>query len=163
MNRCGGTNDYSGLDRHSIKTSVGKLAASAHEVLAGIEPAGFSLLPITGEHAARVAQLPPLHRDPFDRGPSSPEQARVSIGQRVLGRASQHVRMDGAQARAIAASPFSTSWHRADHIRAADGLRSGGLGAAEQLSHSPYSIGYRFPLDCTRATVVGTFKGATHG
>jgi PIN domain nuclease of toxin-antitoxin system len=67
MNRCGGTNDYSGLDRHSIKTSVGKLAASAHEVLAGIEPAGFSLLPITGEHAARVAQLPPLHRDPFDR------------------------------------------------------------------------------------------------
>jgi PIN domain nuclease of toxin-antitoxin system len=66
MNRCGGTNDYSGLDRHSIKTSVGKLAASADEVLAGIEPAGFSLLPITGEHAARVAQLPPLHRDPFD-------------------------------------------------------------------------------------------------
>lgn len=51
----------------SIKSSIGKLAASPREVLAGIEPAGFSLLSITGEHAAKVAELPPLHKDPFDR------------------------------------------------------------------------------------------------
>lgn len=51
----------------SIKSALGKLAANAGEVLAGIEPAGFSLLPITGEHAAKVAELPMLHKDPFDR------------------------------------------------------------------------------------------------
>jgi len=28
---------------------------------------GFSELPVTGAHAARVAGLPALHRDPFDR------------------------------------------------------------------------------------------------
>ena len=51
----------------SIKSALGKLAAKAGDVLAGIEPAGFSILPITGEHAARVAELPMLHKDPFDR------------------------------------------------------------------------------------------------
>ena len=51
----------------SIKSALGKLAANPSEVLAGIEPAGFSLQPITGEHAAKVAELPMLHKDPFDR------------------------------------------------------------------------------------------------
>jgi len=51
----------------SIKSALGKLAANPSEVLAGIEPAGFSLLPITGEHTAKVAELPMLHKDPFDR------------------------------------------------------------------------------------------------
>jgi PIN domain nuclease of toxin-antitoxin system len=51
----------------SIKSALGKLAANPGEVLAGIEPAGFCLLPITGEHAAKVAELPMLHKDPFDR------------------------------------------------------------------------------------------------
>ena len=51
----------------SIKSAVGKLAASASDILASIEPAGFSLLAITGEHAAKVAELPLLHKDPFDR------------------------------------------------------------------------------------------------
>lgn len=51
----------------SIKVALGKLAADPAELLAEIEPAGFRLLPITGEHAAAVARLPPLHNDPFDR------------------------------------------------------------------------------------------------
>ena len=51
----------------SIKSAVGKLAANLIEILAGIEPAGFTLLPISGEHAAKVAELPLLHKDPFDR------------------------------------------------------------------------------------------------
>jgi PIN domain nuclease of toxin-antitoxin system len=51
----------------SIKSAIGKLDASPSKVLAGIEPAGFSLLPVTGEHAAKVAELPMLHKDPFDR------------------------------------------------------------------------------------------------
>ena len=51
----------------SIKSALGKLEADPQEVLTAIAPAGFSLLPITGEHAAKVRELPPLHKDPFDR------------------------------------------------------------------------------------------------
>ena len=51
----------------SIKASLGKLEADAKAVLRAVEPAGFTLLPITGEHAATVADLPAHHRDPFDR------------------------------------------------------------------------------------------------
>lgn len=51
----------------SIKAAIGRLRASAGEVLAALGPAGYRLLPITGEHAAKVSDLPPLHRDPFDR------------------------------------------------------------------------------------------------
>ena len=51
----------------SIKVALGKLRADPDEVLAALEPAGLLSLPISGEHAARVASLPPIHRDPFDR------------------------------------------------------------------------------------------------
>jgi PIN domain nuclease of toxin-antitoxin system len=51
----------------SIKAALGKLAADPAELLAEIEPAGFRLLPVTGEHAAAVARLPRVHADPFDR------------------------------------------------------------------------------------------------
>lgn len=51
----------------SIKSTLGKLDANPREVLDGIEPAGFSLLAVSGEHAARVAELPLLHKDPFNR------------------------------------------------------------------------------------------------
>ena len=51
----------------SIKAGLGKLQADPHEVLAALESAGFELLPISGQHAASVADLPPIHRDPFDR------------------------------------------------------------------------------------------------
>jgi len=51
----------------SIKSALGKLDADPADILAAIEPAGFALLPITGAHAAKVATLPAVHRDPFDR------------------------------------------------------------------------------------------------
>ena len=51
----------------SIKAAIGKLDADPAALLAEIEPAGFRLLPVTGEHAAAVARLPPIHNDPFDR------------------------------------------------------------------------------------------------
>lgn len=51
----------------SVKTSLGKLSADPNEILEALEPAGLSMLPILGEHAAKVAQLPPRHKDPFDR------------------------------------------------------------------------------------------------
>jgi PIN domain nuclease of toxin-antitoxin system len=51
----------------SIKSALGKLEADPQEILTAIAPTGFSLLPVTGEHAAKVRELPPIHRDPFDR------------------------------------------------------------------------------------------------
>jgi PIN domain nuclease of toxin-antitoxin system len=51
----------------AIKAALGKLEADPAEVLDAVEPAGFELLPVSGAHAARVATLPLLHRDPFDR------------------------------------------------------------------------------------------------
>jgi PIN domain nuclease of toxin-antitoxin system len=51
----------------SIKSTLGKLEADPNEVLAGVEPAGFNHLTIVGGHAAKVAELPPIHKDPFDR------------------------------------------------------------------------------------------------
>ena len=51
----------------SIKASLGKIQADANLLLAEIEPAGFTLLPISGEHAVAVGLLPSIHRDPFDR------------------------------------------------------------------------------------------------
>lgn len=51
----------------SIKAALGKLDADPAVLLAEIEPAGFRLLSVTGEHAAAVARLPTIHNDPFDR------------------------------------------------------------------------------------------------
>lgn len=51
----------------SIKSGLGKLQVDAPEVVAAVRPAGFSFLPITAEHAAHIAQLPLIHKDPFDR------------------------------------------------------------------------------------------------
>jgi PIN domain nuclease of toxin-antitoxin system len=51
----------------SIKSALGKLKADPNEVLAGVEPAGFNHLAIEGGHAAKVTELPPVHKDPFDR------------------------------------------------------------------------------------------------
>jgi PIN domain nuclease of toxin-antitoxin system len=51
----------------SIKAALGKLAVKPRVVLDAVEPAGFLFLPIVGEHAAHVSELPPHHEDPFDR------------------------------------------------------------------------------------------------
>lgn len=51
----------------AIKASLGKLDADPQDVLAAVEPSGFELLAVTGAHAARVATLPLVHRDPIDR------------------------------------------------------------------------------------------------
>jgi len=51
----------------SIKAALGKLKADPAEILAAVEPSGFTLLDITGEHAARTMELPQHHKDPFDR------------------------------------------------------------------------------------------------
>jgi PIN domain nuclease of toxin-antitoxin system len=51
----------------SIKAGLGKLLVDPAEIVAAVSTAGFSFLPVTAEHAARIAQLPRIHKDPFDR------------------------------------------------------------------------------------------------
>jgi PIN domain nuclease of toxin-antitoxin system len=51
----------------SIKSAQGKLKVNPETVLQAVEPAGFSMLAIKGEHAARVFDLGMHHTDPFDR------------------------------------------------------------------------------------------------
>jgi PIN domain nuclease of toxin-antitoxin system len=50
----------------AIKRSLGKLKAPP-DVVATVASRGLRLLSITALHAAHVAELPDLHRDPFDR------------------------------------------------------------------------------------------------
>ena len=49
-----------------VKQSLGKLQLPSNfrEVL---DSQAFDELPLTVDHAHRLAELPPLHRDPFDR------------------------------------------------------------------------------------------------
>ena len=50
----------------SIKRSLGKLRVP-DDVVAEVDAASFTRLPISFEHADAVATLPDLHADPFDR------------------------------------------------------------------------------------------------
>ena len=51
----------------AIKVSLGKIRITPDEFIAALREGGFQELAVTGRHAARVAQLPKHHRDPFDR------------------------------------------------------------------------------------------------
>lgn len=51
----------------TIKAGIGKLEVNVNELVAEIANGGFQELPITAKHAATVADLPDIHRDPFDR------------------------------------------------------------------------------------------------
>ena len=53
----------------AIKTALGKVDFhySPKEIVQAARGTGFAELPINSEHGAKVASLPPHHRDPFDR------------------------------------------------------------------------------------------------
>ena len=53
----------------AIKAGLGRMdfAVRPDEIVRGAVAAGFAELPIAAGTAARVADLPPHHRDPFDR------------------------------------------------------------------------------------------------
>lgn len=51
----------------TIKAGIGKLEADIKQLVAEIENSGFKELSISARHAAAVARLPDIHRDPFDR------------------------------------------------------------------------------------------------
>jgi PIN domain nuclease of toxin-antitoxin system len=50
----------------SIKASLGRIAMP-DDLAAVLADQDIEVLPITGAHALAVGDLPPLHRDPFDR------------------------------------------------------------------------------------------------
>lgn len=49
-----------------IKRSLGKLSYP-DGLVAALEASGFAALPISAAHAEHAPELPPHHRDPFDR------------------------------------------------------------------------------------------------
>lgn len=53
----------------AIKSGMGRddFEVDANVLRSGLLGNGYTELPISGAHAAAVATLPPLHRDPFDR------------------------------------------------------------------------------------------------
>lgn len=51
----------------AIKKSIGKLDVDVNQLVAAITGNGLHELPVSTKHAAMVARLPVIHRDPFDR------------------------------------------------------------------------------------------------
>lgn len=51
----------------AIKSALGKIQTDLAEVISATIATGFVELPIRMTHTARVRDLPPVHRDPFDR------------------------------------------------------------------------------------------------
>lgn len=51
----------------TIKAGIGKLEVDVQQLVTEIDNSGFQELPISAKHAATVARLPDIHRDPFDR------------------------------------------------------------------------------------------------
>ncbi|MES3025237.1 MAG: type II toxin-antitoxin system VapC family toxin [Pseudomonadota bacterium] len=51
----------------AIKASIGKLDVDVAQLVAEIESGGFIELPVRAKHAAKVRDLPHIHKDPFDR------------------------------------------------------------------------------------------------
>jgi PIN domain nuclease of toxin-antitoxin system len=53
----------------AIKTGLGRadFRADARLLRRGLLDNGYDELAITGEHAVAIANLPPIHKDPFDR------------------------------------------------------------------------------------------------
>ena len=53
----------------AIKSGLGRddVQVDAKRLRTGLRDNGYVELPVTGAHAAAVADLPPLHRNPFDR------------------------------------------------------------------------------------------------
>ncbi len=51
----------------AIKAGIGKLKADVAEIRAASLSSGFFELPMRGEHAEKLASLPLIHCDPFDR------------------------------------------------------------------------------------------------
>ena len=61
----------------SIKSAQGRLKIDPVAALRAVEPTGFSMLSITGDHATRVYDLGKHHDDPFDRPLVAQAQVKI--------------------------------------------------------------------------------------
>ncbi|MGH7821237.1 MAG: type II toxin-antitoxin system VapC family toxin [Candidatus Binatia bacterium] len=51
----------------AIKHALGKIDAEAEAIATAAAESGFKELPVRIPHTVRIASLPAIHRDPFDR------------------------------------------------------------------------------------------------
>ena len=51
----------------AIKAGIGKLDVDVRQLRQAVRLSGFAELPVLGVHTERLAGLPAIHRDPFDR------------------------------------------------------------------------------------------------
>ncbi len=51
----------------AIKISIGKLNFDLQEIKQACIDSGFQELPVFWTHAQKLLELPPIHKDPFDR------------------------------------------------------------------------------------------------
>jgi PIN domain nuclease of toxin-antitoxin system len=71
-----------------IKAALGKIEADLGAVVRAVREADFEELPVSIAHTQRVSDLPPHHRDPFDRlliAQALEERLTVVTHDRVLG------------------------------------------------------------------------------
>jgi PIN domain nuclease of toxin-antitoxin system len=64
----------------AIKSSLGRtdFRADARLLRRGLLDNGYDELAVTSEHAVAIANLPPIHKDPFDRLLLAQSQSRAS-------------------------------------------------------------------------------------
>ena len=78
----------------AIKTRLGKLEGNPNEFAQAIVQSGFREIAVTARHAAKVYDLPPYHRDPFDRlliAQAISEPLRLMTADKALARYSELV------------------------------------------------------------------------
>lgn len=78
----------------AIKSGLGKLTVNIEELVDAIDNNGFTELPFTAIHAAKITALPLHHRDPFDRAliaQAMTEPLRLLTADKVLGQYSELV------------------------------------------------------------------------
>jgi PIN domain nuclease of toxin-antitoxin system len=71
----------------AIKYGLGRITLSQNVLIDAVHKCGFSQLPITFEHCSHLADLPSIHRDPFDRilvAQSLSEPAMLLTNDRIL-------------------------------------------------------------------------------
>jgi PIN domain nuclease of toxin-antitoxin system len=80
----------------AIKAGLGKIEADTDLLVAELPRAGFRELPMSVQHAAGVASLPPHHNDPFDRlliAQAIVEPLRFLTADKTLARYSEMVKV----------------------------------------------------------------------
>ena len=80
--------------KHALSPRRGAMPFSGRDAIRHFNDAGLELLDVTAEHAAAVADLPPIHADPFDRlliAQAFTEPMRLVTADRMVARYSDMV------------------------------------------------------------------------